>query len=223
MRIHIHLSKNSEIVPFNYQEVQVSKLHYWLGKNEVHDKLSLYSFCWLKNGKQEGNKGLNFRAGSQFFISCYDSLLIRQLIKSIQQDNDFGWGMKITSLNIEREPDFNSTHKFLVGSPVFIKRPRISTDTNETQYYYHNDEESNKFLTETLIKKLEMVGLSSEGLEVKFDDTYSNPQVKGTVYKGIRNKGSICPVIIKGTPDQLAFAWNVGVGNSTGIGFGSLI
>jgi CRISPR/Cas system endoribonuclease Cas6 (RAMP superfamily) len=29
-------------------------------------------------------------------------------------------------------------------------------------------------------------------------------------------------VIIKGTPEQLAFAWNVGLGNSTGIGFGAL-
>jgi hypothetical protein len=44
MRLHIQLSKNTTIVPFNYQEQQVSKLHYWLGKNEIHDKLSLYSF-----------------------------------------------------------------------------------------------------------------------------------------------------------------------------------
>jgi hypothetical protein len=56
MRLHIQLSKNTTIVPFNYQEQQVSKLHYWLGKNEIHDKLSLYSFSWLKNGRQEGAK-----------------------------------------------------------------------------------------------------------------------------------------------------------------------
>ena len=42
------------------------------------------------------------------------------------------------------------------------------------------------------------------------------------VINGIKNKASICPVIVKGTSEQIAFAWNVGVGNSTGIGFGAL-
>ena len=27
---------------------------------------------------------------------------------------------------------------------------------------------------------------------------------------------------LKGSPEQIAFAWDVGVGNSTGIGFGAL-
>lgn len=221
MRLHIKLSKNTSIVPFSYQEQQVSKLHYWLGKNEIHDKLSLYSFSWLKNGRQEGSKGLNFRTGSQFFISCYDSSLIKQLIKSIQQDNDFGWGMKIKALTLEKEPDFEYQHRFLVGSPVFIKRSQA--EEKGAKFFYYNDEEANQFLTESLQHKLNDAGLSYEDVSVQFDESYQNPTTKGVTYKGIFNRGSICPVIINGTPEQLAFAWNVGVGNSTGIGFGSLI
>lgn len=221
MRLHIHLSRNKETVPFNYQELQVSKLHYWLGKNELHDKLSLYSFSWLKNGKQEGDKGLNFANGSHYFISCFDNSIIRQIIKSIQSDNDFGWGMKIVSLSIEKEPNFESEYSFSVGSPVFIKRP--NPEEKKSKFYFFNDAEANLFLTQTLIKKLKQVGLPSNNIEVKFDESFLNPIIKGSIYKGIKNKGSVCSIIIKGTPEQLAFAWNVGVGNSTGIGFGSLI
>lgn len=221
MRLHINLSKNTTTVPFSYQEQQVSKLHYWFGKNELHDNLSLYSFSWLNNGSQEGNKGLNFRTGSQFFISCHDSSLIKQLIKSIQQDNDFGWGMKITALTLEKEPNFEVQHRFLVGSPVFIKRSQ--TDEKKAKFFYYNDIEANQFMTESLQHKLNDTGLAYEDVYVQFDESYQNPTTKGVTYKGIFNKGSICPIIIKGTPEQLAFAWNVGIGNSTGIGFGSLI
>lgn len=221
MRLHIHLSRNKEIVPFNYQERQVSKLHYWLGNNEVHDKLSLYSFSWLKNGKQEDKKGLNFNNGSQYFISCFDSNLIKQIIKGIQSDNDFGWGMKIVSLSLEKEPVFDEYHSFSVASPVFIKRPRL--DEKKSKFYFYNDADSNLFLTQTLVKKLKQAGLPSNNIDVRFDESFPNPHIKGCIYKGVKNKGSICRIIIKGTPEQLAFAWNVGVGNSTGIGFGSLI
>ncbi|MEZ4901764.1 MAG: CRISPR-associated endoribonuclease Cas6 [Spirosomataceae bacterium] len=220
MRLHIHLSKNTSIVPFVYQERQVSKLHYWIGRNEVHDKVSLYSFSWLKNGRQEQG-GLNFRNGSQFFLSCYDNTLIKQIIKKIQEDNDFGWGMKITSLTLENDPDFESPHRFLVASPVFIKR--YQPDGKGNSFFYHNDQEANQYLTESLQHKLKEAGFPYDEVVVRFDDSYPNATTKGASYKGIFNKGSVCPVIIKGTPEQIAFAWNVGVGNLTGIGFGSLI
>lgn len=220
MRLHIYLSKNTSIVPFVYQERQVSKLHHWIGKNEVHDKVSLYSFSWLKNGQQEQD-GLSFRNGSQFFISCHDGSLIKQIIKKIQKDNDFGWGMKITSLILEDDPDFELQHRFLVASPVFIKRSHL--DKKGYKFIYHNDEGVNQYLTESLQRKLKEAGLPYDDVHVQFDDSYPSPTIKGFSYKGIFNKGSVCPIIIKGTSDQIAFAWNVGVGNLTGIGFGSLI
>lgn len=41
-------------------------------------------------------------------------------------------------------------------------------------------------------------------------------------YRGIGNRANMCPVIIDGRPETKAFAWEVGIGNSTGIGFGSI-
>ncbi|RYU92864.1 CRISPR-associated endoribonuclease Cas6 [Emticicia agri] len=219
MRLILNLSRNKVIVPFNYQEVQVSKLHYWLGKNDIHDSLSLYSFSWLKGGKAIDNRGLDFRQGAQYFISCFDVDLIKQIIKSIQQDNHFEYGMGITSLSLQKEPQFMEENRFQVGSPVFIKR----TVEGNSKFYYPSDDKANLLLTETLINKLKKANINHKGVKVSFDENYQNILVKGTTYKGIQNKGTICPIIIQGTPEQLAFAWNVGVGNSTGIGFGSLI
>ncbi len=60
-------------------------------------------------------------------------------------------------------------------------------------------------------------------VEVSFDTSYENPKTKLVNYKGINIRASFCPVIVKGHPRAVQFAWEVGVGNSTGIGFGALI
>jgi CRISPR-associated endoribonuclease Cas6 len=65
-------------------------------------------------------------------------------------------------------------------------------------------------------------GLQDNTLDIRFDTSYSGAKTKLISYGKIKNRVSVCPIIIKGTPETKAFAWNVGVGNSTGIGFGAL-
>lgn len=220
MRIHIQLSKNRETVPFTYQEKQVSRLHEWIGRdNQEHGKVSLYSFSWLKKGDLIPQRGWCFPYGTEYFISSHDSDLIKRIIESIQRDNYFGYGMEVSGLSLQQNPDFEESQRFLVGSPVFIKRK----EDDRFQYYFSGDEKADLFLTETLRRKLSEARLSSDGVTVAFDKSYLNPKRNGVSYKGIFNKGSICPVIVSGSSEQIAFAWNVGVGNSTGIGFGALI
>jgi len=69
---------------------------------------------------------------------------------------------------------------------------------------------------------MKKAGLKSEGVSVRFDKNYDRPIRKKITYKGIGNKGSICPVVVEGNKEAVAFAWDVGIGNSTGIGFGAL-
>ncbi|MCH5598024.1 CRISPR-associated endoribonuclease Cas6 [Niabella ginsengisoli] len=77
-------------------------------------------------------------------------------------------------------------------------------------------------MTETLQSKLKHANLNTDGVAVEFDSNFPNPRTKLIKYGEINNKVNLCPIIIKGSKEQIAFAWNVGVGNSTGIGFGSL-
>jgi CRISPR-associated endoribonuclease Cas6 len=217
MRIYLTLSKNTETVPFAYQQLLTGVLHKWIGKNEVHDEMSLYSFSWLKNGKAS-SKGINFPGGASWFISTHDNELLKKIIAGIQQSPELFYGMTVTEVNIQEDPQFSDTERFVVASPVFIKR----NDENRKAFFYYDHPDAGKLLTETLVKKLQKAGLNAESISVEFDKTFSKPSIKGTSYYGIHSKGSVCPVIIKGTPQQIAFAWNVGLGNSTGIGFGAL-
>ena len=67
MRIYLHLSPNRELVPFNYQQSLVGAFHRWLGENELHDEISLYSLSWLQGGVA-GKEGLDFPQGATFCI-----------------------------------------------------------------------------------------------------------------------------------------------------------
>lgn len=217
MRIHIRTSPNSEIVPYNYQVNLVGALHNWLGRNKVHDDLSLYSLSWLSHGKS-GKAGLTFPSGASFFISSPDINLIKQLIKGIQSNPEIAFGLQVTDLMLQPPPDFGSERVFFLQSPVLIKRYVGEV----TKFYFPEDIESDQLLTDTLIHKLRLANLSEKSIEVSFDRSYRGIKKKLATYKGINNKGTLCPVIVKGDPEAVAFAWEVGVGNSTGIGFGAL-
>jgi CRISPR-associated endoribonuclease Cas6 len=217
MRIHLSITKNRSIVPFDHVPSLVGALHKWLGKNEWHNQISLYSFSWLKGGTR-GNNGLYFPRGADWFISSYDMPLVKRLIQGIQNDPIINYGLVVNGVTIQEDPDFKEIHSFTLASPVLIKR----NDGEKTRHFLFSDKESDELLTETLTTKLEKAGLNTSGIRVAFNKDYAAPKTKLVTYNGIGNKASICPVTITGTPEQIAFAWNVGIGNSTGIGFGAL-
>ena len=221
MRLYIHTTPNTETVPFNYQPALVGALHKWLGQNEQHDKLSLYSLSWLEPGKRK-NGGLHFPQGSSFFFSSPDTATIQRLVGSIQQDSQIAWGMEVSEIVMKLTPDFGKKVNFWVQSPVLIQRNIQEENGWRKQFYYVYDESADQLLTETLQHKLAQAGKSQLHVKVGFDRSYRDIQIKGATYKGIHNKGTVCPVIIEGDPEAVRFAWEVGVGNSTGIGFGAL-
>lgn len=219
MRLNLSLTPNRQPVPFDYQQRLVGTFHKWLGRNEQHDGLSLYSLSWLSQGRiNEQRTGLRFSQGTSWFISSHDSKLLLQLIRGIQTDPEIAFGMSVRSLTIQELPGFSSEQRFMVASPVFIKR----TINGTTEHILHDHPQADNFLTETMQRKLRQAGLSTDGVRVQFDRTYPTPQTKLLSFNGIQNRASLCPVIVSGTPEQVAFAWCVGVGNSTGIGFGAL-
>ena len=218
MRIYLRLSQNNELIPFNYQHFLTGALHKWMGGNNVeHGNISLYSFSWLQN-VDTTEKGINLKRGSYFFISAYAEGLIKKIVKGIMADQSVCFGSIVTAIDIEETPTFSNIHHFFTASPIFVHR----FDGDKHDHIGFDDEKSSIYMTETMQKKLNLAGLPSENVKVSFDKNYHSPRKKVITYKGIGNRVNICPVIVEGTPEQVAFAWNVGVGNSTGIGFGAL-
>jgi CRISPR-associated endoribonuclease Cas6 len=218
MRIYLHLTPNTEIVPFNYQAALVGAFHKWLGENELHDDISLYSLSWLGPAHQTKH-GFNFPRGSIFFISSPLEDLHQKLVSGVFNRQHIRWGMSVHQAQMKTTPDFGGYQRFMLQSPVLIKR-RVETE-KQLQYFYPSDPESNGFMTETLQKKLQKFGLDTD-VSVRFDPNYKKPGIKKVTFNNIDIKASYCPVIVEGDPQAVAFAWDVGVGNSTGIGFGAL-
>jgi CRISPR-associated endoribonuclease Cas6 len=217
MRIYAKTTVSNQIIPFNYQSYLTGAIHKWMGNNEEHGALSLYSFSWFQQ-VHATSTGIQLSNQSYFFISAFDDEIIKRLIAGIREDPAICFGAFVSDIQIMETPVFSGTEKFKVGSPVLIKR---RTD-NSADHITYDHPQCNDYLTETLQKKLKAADMPFENVRVKFDSTYSNPKTKIIHYKKIGNRVNICPVIIEGTPDQVAFAWNVGIGNSTGVGFGSL-
>lgn len=219
MRIQIKTTSNIEPVPFDYQQKMVGAIHKWIGKNSIHDKISLYSFSWLNGAKVE-NGFLQFSHGATFFLSFYDEDVIKQIIKTILNDPTMFCGMSVIDIRINDAPDLEQRDVFYCASPILIKRRLV--DGTIKQYNY-NDNQANQFLKETLLSKMREAGLEEDkSLEIFFDTSFVKKKLKLVHYHGIGNKASLCPVIIKGKPTTKLFAWNVGLGNSTGIGFGAI-
>lgn len=219
MRIQLHLSPNlGRVVPFDYHEQLTGAFHRWLGENDLHDDLSLYSISWLNHGRVRSG-GLDFPGGTDFFISAPDRGLLADLIEGVQAGYEVAWGMRVEALTLRRTPDFGDQQLFYAQSPILIKRR--PEGAKHQRFYYHHDSEANELLTETLHHKLTRAGLPTD-VSVRFDTSYPKPRIKMATYRGIKNKGSVCPVVVVGDPRAVAFAWEVGVGNSTGIGFGAL-
>jgi CRISPR-associated endoribonuclease Cas6 len=207
----------NKTIDFTYQEILTSAIHKWLGKNQWHNKTSLYSFSNLNGGRIKGNQ-LHFPKGTGFYFSSYHSEMIKGLIKGISQNPVITPELVVSEIKLCEKPIFKNREVFFTQSPILIKR-KIE---NREIHFTYEDEKSNDYMTETMVNKLKIAGINWEGLKIEFDKSYKNPKTKVILYKKIGNKANVCPVIIEGNPEQIEFAWLVGVGNSTGIGFGSL-
>ena len=217
MRLHIKIKTYHQIVPFNHQHLLTGILHKWLGWNQEHGDLSLYSFSRLEGG-HKAKDGLLFENGSSFFFSAWDENMAKRLIKGIQNDPTMFNGMQVSEVIIQPTPDLTEKELFYPASPIFIKRYK----EQNTEHITYNDPRASQCLKETLENKMQKAGLADETLDVHFDLSYHRAGTKLVTYKNIKNRANWCPVIIHGKPETKAFAWDVGLGNSTGVGFGAV-
>ncbi|HUX56112.1 MAG TPA: CRISPR-associated endoribonuclease Cas6 [Bacteroidales bacterium] len=218
MRIHLSISAPKNPLPFNHQHLLVGTIHKWLGWNEEHGKVSLYSFSRFEGGKVT-KSGLLFENGISFFFSSHYPELIQKFISGVQTDRTMFNGLEVSEIVMQEDPDLSARELFFPGSPVFIKRK----NGEKIDHILYNDPRAGVYLKETLLTKMDQAGLKDETLEINFDTGYRKAGSKMVNYNGIHNRASWCSVIMKGKPETKLFAWNVGLGNSTGIGFGAII
>lgn len=227
MRIQLVLSSNIQPVPFSYLQDLRSALHNWLGPNDIHDDLSLYSLGWLKGGEKVG-RSLYFPQGATWNLGFYDSDLGWKLAEGIIKNKNLAYGMSVEKALEISHPGFESPMRFAVDGAVLVRDTRAD---GSRECVLWNDIRADVLLTQKLIQKMKKAGLDErhQQVKVRFDRSYTKAREKVMVAKRVPNakdiehKANVCPVIIEGTPEAIHFAWLVGVGDLTGSGFGALI
>lgn len=221
MRLQLQLSPNTHPVPFTYLYNLTGALHKWLGKNSLHDGMSLYSFGRLTGAEKIGNN-LYFGQGATLSVSFHDSSNAWALAKGIIQDDSLAFGMRVERALEMPTPRFETRHRLGIDGEIIVRTKRPD---GSRKYLIWSDEEADDHMTQLMRKKLQFAGLSEahQNITIRFDRTYMKARTKLMSIKGINHRGSVCPVIIEGTPEAIEFAWLVGVGELTGSGFGALI
>jgi len=217
MRILLKIRTTNKIIPFDHQTLLTGSIHKWLGWNEEHGEVSLYSFSRLEGGKNTP-KGLQFTSETYFFISSFDPELIKKLIAGIQSDPTMFYGLTVSEIIIQEDPDLSERTLFHVASPIFLKR-RVG---EKIEHIVYDDVRADGCLKETLLTKMAKAGIADDSFNIRFEKNYPKAGTKKITYNNVQNRASWCPVVIEGKPETKLFAWNVGLGNSTGIGFGAI-
>jgi CRISPR-associated endoribonuclease Cas6 len=222
VRLHLYLTAPLA-VPFDYLSTLKSAFHRWAGHNPtLHDGLSLYSYSWLHGGRA-GRGGIRFTEGASWFISAPDETLIHELVSGVVRAPALDLGLAVRDVRMQRAPEFEASEQpFRVASPVFIKHE--GEKGKPADHLLPGHPLADELLTSTLRHKLRQVGLDDTGAAVRFDPAFvATAKSKLFHYKQVQCRGSICPVLVSGSAEQIQFAWEVGVGHSTGIGCGALV
>ncbi|WP_022835065.1 CRISPR-associated endoribonuclease Cas6 [Salisaeta longa] len=228
MRLNLRLTGNTEPVPFNHLHRLTGFLHDRIGPNALHDAISLYSFGWLHDGQKvdgsaeypEGH--LTFPQGATWRVSFYDDAIAKRLMEGILRDPVVFAGMRIYEVKEQAAPHFGGCYRFKTDrGPVVARTERPGGGRD---YLAWDNADADAVLTRLLRHKLDIAGLTGahQDVTVQFDRTYRHAHTKVAAVKGVQHKGSICPVVVRGTPAAVRFAWLVGVGDLTGSGFGAL-
>ncbi|MDT7858122.1 CRISPR-associated endoribonuclease Cas6 [Rubrivirga sp. S365] len=218
MRLRLALSPNTEPVPFDHLHRLTGALHKWLGENDAHDGLSLYSFGWLSGGRARSGH-VQFEGGAGWTLSFCDPALAKRALGGLVAEPSVLCGMEVLEAQVVPEPALDPEHRFLTASPVLTRRTR---DDGGRDHLRWDDSAADDTLTRTFHTKLQAAGLPTDGASVGFDRSFGGAKTKLCRFKGNAYRANACPVVATGSPDQLRLLWLAGAGEMTGSGFGAL-
>src|SRR5690606_27562320 len=182
-RLNLKLSPNTQPVPFDHLHLLTGALHKWLGENELHDGLSLYSFGWL-NGAKRVRKTLQFPGGAEWCISCLSEEDTDRLRSGIRRDPLVFAGMRVYEIREQITPGFGPAACFYVDGAVLTRRNR---DDGGRDHLTFQDHEADRTLTRTLHRRLAQAGFDGDHLHtsVRFDRSFEKARTKLVTIKGV--------------------------------------
>jgi len=222
MRIKINFTKNTEPVRIDNQSQVNGYIHKCLGdNNQYHDNVSDYCISSLMGGKlNEDRKTLSFDNGGYITVSSLNNEFINTLLMGILTKPDLMCGMKFAGVDPIDERFIDGWNHFATLSPLIIKE----YETKEKyRFVTMNEPNFNDKIKNYLIKKISKINpkLDLSDFDVVIPNNPSH-KVKRIMVKNVVNYANQCHISIKCKKEVANLLFNIGLGQSTGSGFGTI-
>lgn len=224
MRIKINLSANNAILPNNNQHLVNSYLHKCLGaNNNYHDVHSNYSVSLLQNGildKETKSVCIN---DAYIIVSSFDSNFISTLMCGLMNNRTFHKNIELS--NIEFIPDevmYSGYNHFRTLSPFLIRSDNRDIVVSD----FDNLSEMSQFIQPIILNKLRIIDE-----KYKFNLDFTNFNISIDWCHSIRrfikpdcraSNVNNCGFTLTCHKDISNLLYNIGIGQSTGAGFGCI-
>lgn len=222
MRLKINFSKNTSEISINNQALLNSYVHKCLGANNIyHDVKSNYNISQLQGGKlNEDKQTLTFANGGYIIISSIDVVFINKILVGIISNPNFIGGMSFAGVDHIDENFSNEWNYFATLSPFIIKE---YTDKSTYSFLTLKDSNFEAKVKSYLIKKLSKIdsSLDLKDFDIKIPTSDSH-KIKKVLVKNVINVGNQCHISIFTNKKVAELLYNIGIGQSTGSGFGTI-
>ena len=222
MRLKIKLTQNTTPVPIISQHLLNGYVHKCLGANNIyHDGPSDYCVSGLQGGKLNiVEQTLSFEHGGYFTVSCLDSVFIGKILMGVLNNTDFGYGMVFAGIDHINESFYNGWNHFATLSPFLIKK---YTDKNEYKFATLKDVDFSTFVKNYLVTKLSKINnqLDLTDFDVSIPE-HVDHKIKKIMVKNVINHANQCHISIHSNDVVAELLYNIGIGQSTGSGFGTI-
>lgn len=219
MRLKLLFSKNDIPVPLSTQSNVNSFIHANLGTdNKYHDSFSDYSISTLQGGYRR-SQDIDYPKGGYVFVTTNNMDFINSLTVGLYNGNKthLGWGMEYKGMDIIGL-DINKKYDI-----VFTISPILLKDHQTKRLITVKDDIFVDKLKDNCLKKLSRYFTPNQ-LRT-FDITLFKGERSKTVnviVKDIINQCSVVKLVVNGSPKVRETLYGLGLGNSTGCGFGAV-
>lgn len=221
MILKIYFEENGMVIPFQHQDVLNGVFYKTLlkGNKEFHDNFSDYAVSSIQNCHRVDN-GLMPYAGEKPYIqvATKNEHLIVELLTSLAVQIDskakLFFGRAITNYDIAdfavSPYEYDIIHTI---SPVLIIE-------NGQRYTFQNTDKWEEMMNEHCRQKLEHAGITDKTFRIVCDK--SKVKTKSILVSTAYNKCTNFVGKVYGKPKTRETLYNLGIGGSTGSGFGSV-
>lgn len=221
MRLKILLSGTEKELPINHQHIVNSFIHRALGRdNQYHDAKNDYSISSLQGGKWIPNtQNISLKNGGYIIISSLNKKFLNDIILNLYTTK-FYEDIRVTGIEFIEEKFINGWNHFATLSPFIIKNY-----TSKDAYSFNTlrDEGFETLVKNYLIKKLNKIDptLDLTNFDIKIPE-HVNHKVSKVIVKNVLNLANTCHISIHTNKKVAEILYNIGIGQSTGCGFGTI-